>query len=250
MAAIFIIITSLAGLGSALVGNDWSIEDVPDAGLQDITFPFNMAKAPHVTGYYFAQQYSFVNVDQIGYTGLQPREDKDGQSIVHGVFSSFQGGTTSDHPNCSEGADGGPGVSCAVEIVGDYSHTYHCVVENIGDTTWRGSLVDTVTGESVVIGLWSLPAGAGGIQASQGGFVEYYPWNDGKEHGCETLPWTEATFGSPFSSTKSAGNGSITSVYEYGGCEGKAGFSKEETSDGWDIKVGFSKSSPCKAKRH
>lgn len=240
------IISSLAGLGSALVGNDWSIENVPESGLQDITFPFNMAAAPHVTGYYFAQQYNFVNVDQIGYTGLQPREDKDGKSIIHGVFSSFQAGATSDHPNCFEGADGGPGVSCAVEIEGDYSHTYNCVVENIGDTTWRGSLVDAETGESTVIGIWSLPAGAGGITGSQGGFVEYYPWNDGKEHGCETLPWTEATFGNPFSS--SVGEGNITSVYEYGDCENKAGFSKTDTPSGWDIKVGF-KSSPCKPKQ-
>ncbi|KAG0033534.1 hypothetical protein BGZ82_006075 [Podila clonocystis] len=161
-------------LAFALIGNDWAFDKAPSDGPSDITFSFNMAKAPHKSGFYFAQQFNFHNVAKVGYTGLQPREDKNGASIVHAAFSSFQGGTTTKHPNCYVGADGGPGVSCAVDYAGDYSHTYNLVVENTEGTTWRGTLVDTVTRTSTVVGEWTLPSGAGKIVNGQFGFVEYY----------------------------------------------------------------------------
>ncbi|KAF9316423.1 hypothetical protein BG003_002006 [Podila horticola] len=158
-----------------------------------------MAKAPHKSGFYFAQQFSFNNVTIIGYTGLQPREDKNGASIVHAAFSSFQGGTTTKHPNCYLGADNGPGVSCAVDINGDYSHTYNLVVENTEGTTWRGTMVDTVMGNATVVGEWTLPEGARKIVNGQVGFVEYYTWNGQRSHTCESLPFTEAIFYNPTS---------------------------------------------------
>ncbi|KAF9294646.1 hypothetical protein BGZ74_011159 [Mortierella antarctica] len=119
--------------------------------------------------------YSFKNVAEIGYTGLQPREDKDGNSIVHAAFSSLQGGTTTKHPNCSTDADSGPGVICSVDIKGDYSHTYNLTVENTDGTTWRGTLVDE-TGTSTVVGEWTLPEGAEKLVRGEGGFVDYLPW--------------------------------------------------------------------------
>lgn len=237
MALKTLLVLSTLSLTNALVGNTWTIASIPSKGLPDITFPFNMANASHDSGYYFAQQYNFQNVESVGYTGLQPRPDQNGNTIVHGVFSSFQEGTTSTHPNCHDGADSGPGVSCAVDIAGDYTHTYNCVVENIGDTTWRGTLVDTATHLTTIIGEWTLPSGAGGLKSSQVGFIEYYPWNDGQDHGCETLPRTEVFFGFPSSSLDKSGD--IPRVYEYGGCEERAGFSSESVREGWQMEVGF-----------
>ncbi|KAG0346814.1 hypothetical protein BG005_000515 [Podila minutissima] len=225
-------------LAFALIGNDWAFDNAPLDGLNDITFPFNMANAPHKSGFFFAQQFSFKNVDNFGHTGLQPREDKDGNSIVHATFSSFQDGTTTKHPNCHTGADGGPGVSCSVDIKGDYSHTYNLTVENTDGTTWRGTLVDE-TGTSTVVGEWTLPDGAGKIVNRQVGFVEYYIWNGQPSHTCDSLPSTEATFYDPTSKTVGANGGRITSVYEYGDCVGKAGYSVAEVSGGFDIKCGF-----------
>ncbi|KAG0096952.1 hypothetical protein BGZ93_003716 [Podila epicladia] len=226
-------------LSFALIGNDWAFDSAPLDGLNDITFPFNMAKAPHKSGFYFAQQFNFKNVAEVGYTGLQPREDEDGNSIVHAAFSSFQGGTTTQHPNCYTGADGGPGVSCAVDIKGDYSHTYSLTVENTDGTTWTGTLVDTETGASTVVGEWTLPEGAGKLVYKQMGFVEYYTWNGQPSHRCDSLPFTEATFYNPTSNTVGASGGRISSVYEYGDCEGKAGYSLTNVDGGYDIKCGF-----------
>ncbi|KJZ70082.1 hypothetical protein HIM_10522 [Hirsutella minnesotensis 3608] len=238
-----ILASYVPSLALALVGDDWRFDNAPADGLNDITFPINIANAPHQTGFYFAQQYEFEGVKDGSYCGLQPREDKNGQSIIHGVFSAFENGTTSSHPNCHNGADGGPGVSCAVDIVGDYSHTYNIYIENAGGTTWRGILIDTETDQGTVIGEYTLPAGSGKILNGDGGFVEYYPWNGEDGHPCDTLPRTEVTFGDPSSQTEGAFGGRITSVYEYADkemdCVGRVGFSTSETSLGQNIQVGF-----------
>ena len=226
-------------LAFGLVGNGWSFKKAPTTGLNDITFPFNMAHAPTVSGFYFAQQFNFLNVKEVGYTGLQPIPNAKGKNMVHAVFSSFQGGTTTKHKNCHMGADGGAGVSCALEVPGNYKHNYQMEIKNIGGTTWRGTLIDTVKNKSVVVGEWSLPAGAGKLANGQVGFVEYYIWNGQPSHTCDSLPKTEATFFNPTSKTKGASGGNITSVYEYGDCVGKAGYHLKKVSNGYDIKVGF-----------
>ncbi|KAF9953193.1 hypothetical protein BGZ72_005618 [Mortierella alpina] len=237
--AVAILASCAPSLGFALVGNTWKFDKVPSDGLADVTFPFNMAKAPHKRGFYFAQQFNFRNVKNVGYTGLQPRTDSNGKSVVHAAFSSFQGGTTSSHINCSDGADGGSGVSCSVDIAGDYNHTYNLVVENTRNTTWRGTLVDTVTGTSTVVGEWTLPNGSGKIVNGLLGFVEYYIWNSQPMHTCDSLPFTEAAFYDPTSKTVGATGGKITSVYEYGDCVKKAGYSVKQIPGAYDIKVGF-----------
>lgn len=221
----------------ANVGLAWSFSGAPAAGLNDVTFPINMANAAHVSGYYFAQQFNFNGVANVGYTGIQPREDNSGGSVVHAAFSSFQNGTTSTHPNCSNGADGGAGVSCAVDINGAYSATYNLVVDNPSDTTWRGRIVNSASGAATVIGTWTLPAGAGKIKPSQVGFVEYYPWNGPSGPDCPNQPKTEVTFGFPTSSTPGV-SGTIGTPYDYGDCKGSFTFSPKKVGSSWDIHYG------------
>ncbi|KAJ5212096.1 uncharacterized protein N7498_003742 [Penicillium cinerascens] len=221
----------------ALVGVSWSVSNVPSAGLKEITFPISMPHAPHVAGYYFAQQFGFVGQKDIGYTGLQPRPNSGSSSVVHAVFSSFVEGTTSSDDNCSNGADGGAGVSCSVDVDTTYAHGYLLEIKNTGGTTWTGTLVDSVTGQHHHIGSYTLPSGSQGIKDSQMGFVEYYPWNSQPSHSCSSLPKTEVKFGVP---TTSSGNaGKLQNAYEYGDCKGKAGFKSEHSSSGVEVTVGF-----------
>ncbi|KZZ99661.1 hypothetical protein AAL_02233 [Moelleriella libera RCEF 2490] len=229
----------------ALVGNAWSFTGNPTGGLIDVSFPFNMAGAAHTSGYYFAQQFNFLGVKDVGYCGIQNRPDRGPkqQSIVHGVFSSFQAGTTTADPNCHAGADGGPGVSCAVDFPGSYNDTYVVQVVNVRGTTWRGTIVNSRSKKGYRIGEWTLPKGAGGIRISQVGFVEYYPWNVGT-HKCQDLPYTAVKMGPPTSRTKGAGTGTIGRPYEYGDCVGKVRFATSPAvgaglRGGWDIRVGF-----------
>ncbi|KAF7795891.1 hypothetical protein EIP86_007058 [Pleurotus ostreatoroseus] len=215
--------------------------NTPSAGLKDITFPINMANAAHKSGYYYAMQYGFVGLSDIGYTGIQPRPDNaQGQSVVHGVFSSFVNGTTTSDANCHLGADNGPGVSCAVEIAvsSGYAHTYKFEVRNAGGTTWVGTMIDALTGVRTHIGSWTLPAGSGGIESSQLGFVEYYLWNDKQNHPCNTLPKTQVFFGTPTTKTSGAGPGKLGTPYEYGNCVGQVGFSTTTSASGASVTVG------------
>lgn len=231
------LLSSIFQATEALVGISWSVSSVSPAGLKDITFPISMPNAPHDSGYYFAQQFNFVGQDDAGYTGLQPRKDSGSKSVVHAVFSSFIAGTTSSDSNCSDGADGGAGVSCAVDVDSTYADGYLLEIKNTGGTTWSGTLVNSVTGKRTRIGSYTLPSGSQGIKGSQVGFIEYYNWNSEPSHSCGSLPKTEVTFGVPTTSNGNAG--SLQNAYEYGDCVGKVGFRSVRSNRGVDVTVGF-----------
>ncbi|KAJ7610134.1 hypothetical protein FB45DRAFT_724381, partial [Roridomyces roridus] len=234
----------------ALVGISWSMSGVPTAGLPDITFPLTIVTADHISGYYFAQQFGFVETNnpgatQIGYTGLQPRPDNNGQTVLHAVFSSFvPGSTTTDAGFCTSGADGGAGVSCSVEWNGVYGRMYLMEVKNAGNTTWVGTVIDTVTGQRVhitrtylLIGTYKLPTNYGGIASSQVGFVEWYPWNAGEPaNHCALLPYQKTIFGVP-TTTHPGAVGTEDLAYEYGDCVGEVDF--QTVSAGTQADCGF-----------
>ncbi|KAG5964629.1 hypothetical protein E4U56_002109 [Claviceps arundinis] len=222
--------------------NTWKFSGNPSGGLRDVTFPFKMAGAAHKSGYYFAQQFNFQNISRVGYCGIQSRPNgTGGKSIVHAVFSTFQGNSTTQHSKCHMGADGSPaGVSCAVEFPGSYDAVYNVVVEHVQGTTWKGTAINNSTGESFHIGSWTLPSTAGGIKSNQLGFVEYYPWNS-RHHGheCHDLPRTAVTMFDPYSKTPGAGTGRTNKPYESGDCVGKVAFSTEKVANGYGVQCGF-----------
>jgi hypothetical protein len=210
----------------ALVGSSWSITNVPSTGLTDITFPITIVEADHISGYYFAQQFNFVGVSDVGYTGIQPRPDSGGKAVLHGVFSSFIPGTTTSDANCTPGADGGPGVSCSVEWNGVYGITYNFEVKTTGNGLWVGTAVGPL-GQRIHIGSYTLPAGTQGIQSSQAGFVEWYPWNGGKPpNHCARLPYQKTIFGNP-RTTHAGSVGTQSLAFEYGDCVGQVAFHTE-----------------------
>ncbi|KFY07141.1 hypothetical protein V492_07412 [Pseudogymnoascus sp. VKM F-4246] len=221
-----------------LVQSDWSFTNSPSGGLKDLTFGMYVGSAQHASGYYYAQQFSFNGLSDVGYIGLQPRADVNGQSTLHAAFSSFAANTATSDSNCHQGADGGAGVSCAVDFPADYGHNFNVVVENTSGTTWSGKVVDTSSGQETHIGTYTLPSGAGGIKSSQVGFVEYYPWNSGT-HQCGDLPKTGVTMFNPTTTTGGAGSGTISKPYEGGDCVGKVAFSTTQGSGKWNINVGF-----------
>jgi len=217
-----------------LVGISWNITNVPHNGLTDITFPISIAKAPHGTGYFFAQQFNFIGQQDVGYTGLQPRPNSRGKPIIHAVFSSFIEGSTPSDTNCSDGAEGGPGVTCSVEFSAPYSNSFKLVIRNIEGTTWTGTVVDPA-GERVHIGTYTLPGGTQGIAKNQAGFIEYSPWNSGS-HTCGSLPYTSVVFGAPTASTK--GIGALSSASEDGDCVGKVAYKSHRMARGLRLVLG------------
>jgi hypothetical protein len=225
-------------VAEALVGSSWSVTNVPSTGLTDITFPITIVEADHISGYYFAQQYGFVG-SSIGYTGIQPRPDQSGKPVLHGVFSSFVKGSSTADANCHAGADGGPGVSCSIEWNGVYGRTYDFEVKYNGNQLWVGTAVDAVTKQRIHIGSYKLPAGARGIQSSQAGFVEWYPWNGNiPPNHCARLPYQKTIFGIP-RTTRTGSVGTQSSSYEYGDCVGQVAFHTEKVASGVENNCGF-----------
>jgi len=223
----------------ALVSSSWSVTNVPSTGLTDITFPITIVEAGHISGYYFAQQFNFVGVTAVGYTGIQPRPDSGGKAVLHGVFSSFIAGTTTSDTNCRPGADSGAGVSCSVEWNGVYGRTYNFEVKTAGNRLWVGTAVDTVTGQRIHIGSYTLPAGSQGIKSGQAGFVEWYPWNGGEPpNHCALLPYQKTIFWNP-STTQAGSVGTQSLAYESGDCVGKVAFHTERVTEGVENNCGF-----------
>ncbi|KHO00190.1 uncharacterized protein MAM_02113 [Metarhizium album ARSEF 1941] len=175
-----------------------------DEPLKDITFPMSMPRAPRESGYYFEQAVAFRKAPQdvkhkVIYIGLQPRPDKDGKSIVHATFSSFFPRTTvRDGQNCRDGADNGPGVSCAVDVPSSYNDTYHLRVQ-ANKQTYTGTLINRSSGQTWPIGSFDLPCGVSQMMGGSWlGFVEYYKTSLTE---CSEHPKTAVTFGTPFTST-------------------------------------------------
>lgn len=218
----------------AMTSFHWSFESPPTDGAAKITFPITVVSAAHNQQWYFADQYGFTN-GAMGYCGVQPQEDKDGQSQMRAVFSSFTEGTTTDDENCSDGADGGPGVSCGFVFDHDYSQTLDIVVENVGADKWSGTAINAETGEETHIGSWTLPTDSGNIDLNgHAGFVERYLHN---EQPCSEIPHIEVHFANPVA--ENAGSSSIGSMKEYDFCKGEKNWAATEADDGWTISMGF-----------
>ncbi|CAI3926916.1 unnamed protein product [Commensalibacter communis] len=181
--------TFLIGISNAMayvpagnVGFSWQIgkfvKPYNNTGLTNLTFRFTVNKNTlHATGTYFAQQFYFNNSGNQGngaYTGLQPQYDINGKQYLRAVFSSFIANSTTTDPNCSNGADGGPGVSCGVVFPTTYGHNYKITVKKTTGNTWSGDLQDEQTGQTVHIGSWTLPSTVSNLQTSGSGFAEYY----------------------------------------------------------------------------
>ncbi|KAJ7720402.1 hypothetical protein B0H16DRAFT_1604594 [Mycena metata] len=234
------LLISFLPAATALLGASWSVTNVPFAGLTDIRFPLTIVEADHISGYYFAQQFTFVN-SGLGYTGLQPRPDVNGATVLHGVFSSFIAGTQTNDPNCHLGADGGPGVSCSVQWSGSSigNRTYHLEVKSDDLRLWVGTAIDTVTGARMHIGSWTTPSHAGGIQNNQLGFVEWYPWNSWKPpNHCANLPYQRTIFGTPITSRPGC-VGTQGDFFEYGDCVGLVAFQAQPVAGGVQNNCGF-----------
>lgn len=200
---------------------EWEIPDAPKSGMTSLSMPITIHKdSAHVKSSYVSTEYSFTGQDNVGYMGLQPRADSaQGSARMLAVFSSFVPGTTSTDENCRDGADGGAGLSCSFEFDAVPGRTYEVEVKKTGKDTWTGTAVDTVKGERIHIGTYTLPAGSGKLENSQTGFVENFS-NPSKT--CEGVQRIDVTIGRPHT-----GNiqGRADAPSEYGNCVDQANYS-------------------------
>lgn len=202
-------------VNSGNVGANWQLDNMPQsAQLSDFMFRFMVNQSTlHQEGTCSAQQFYFAGENSnknAGYLGLQPRKNKHGKSRMKAIFSTFIAGSDSRDGNCHPAADGGPGVSCAIEFNAEYGRNYEITVHKNTSSTWSGELKDTVSGEEVHIGSWQLPVGKG------------YP--QFKVPGCLNLARINVLFGPVSTSNYHGAVGNITNAHGYNSneCQGEA----------------------------
>lgn len=183
------------------------------------TFPFfigNTTLRDYPTTY-LAQQFGWIAQKNIGYLGLQPRPDKCGRQILHGVFSTFVDGAKSTDAHCGDGADSGPGVSCAVDFETTYGSSYNMTIRKVGDDSWSCELEDSSTGKTIHVGSYEIPAGSGMLQTWSSGFLEYIIGSpEWTVSSCSKLPKFDALIGPVYTEYGVGAIGSIEAPYEQG----------------------------------
>ncbi|KAF9574120.1 hypothetical protein EC968_007372 [Mortierella alpina] len=234
-------------LAYALVGIKWSIPNAPALGLNNIEFPFIIAEASHIDGYYFAQQFKLPGSGSevppgFGTIGLQTRPDANGKPVIQAVFSSSIKGTTFEptEKNCQDGAEGGSGATCSVTFNAPYTDVYILRVEQV-EGAWEGIALNNRTKAETSIGAWKPPGPARLAEASQTGFVEYTASTNGGSYECPHLPKTTVIFGVPTTSHEGKTViGLLEDAIEDGDCKERVDFTNKKTLEGGRIvSLGF-----------
>lgn len=204
---------SAAVTPGGMVSDNWSFSGAPSGGLTKLAFPITVNSQPDAAGYYWAQQF-YLNNNQGGYVGLQPRA---GGGAA--LFSIFGSGTSSTSPNCHSGADGGAGTSCLISYPYTVGNEYELEAIVTGTNTYTGYVVDDSTDVWTTIGSWTV-SGGGNFQPSGVGFQEYYD----STSSCSAIPYGQAHFWRPFTNS-GQGTGAITSGGTYGTCAAEGSYS-------------------------
>ncbi|WP_328471652.1 hypothetical protein [Streptomyces sp. NBC_00448] len=172
-------------LGVAMTGQSWASTPTSSwstgapTPVSRLTLPMSFESAPDAGGIYFAY-YTTLESGTRPYAGFQPKEvDAEGRPTLQAVFSSFNAAATTTDANCSYGADGGAGVSCAARFAYTKGTMYALVLQRAsvtGDTQlMTGDVVDEATGATVThIGSFSLPSDSGRFKPADSGFIEPY----------------------------------------------------------------------------
>lgn len=160
----------------------------------EIIFPIEVHNASRNDGYYFAQ-YVVFDDGTGGYIGIQPRPD--GKAFV--PFSFFGKNVKALTPDrCSDGADGGDGISCHRIIKIKFGKKYYMRIKQVstpspGMVAWAGYVSDAPGRKGIKIAAWEIPESAGKISYPIG-FYEYYL----PVRSCQSLPPADVTFYQPY----------------------------------------------------
>ncbi|MFJ4686209.1 DUF3472 domain-containing protein [Streptomyces sp. NPDC088789] len=129
---------------------------------------------PAATDDVFYAHYIWGEGDTGYYSGIQPHPN--GKAGVR--FSYFGPDAKPDSHNCSGGADGDPGVTCAIDdLVYEVGRQYTITTQkttNADGVTYTGTIKDLTSGDERTIGRWLLPRGFAGFITSGNAFIEKF----------------------------------------------------------------------------
>lgn len=201
-------------VAGGMISNSYHWTSMPVTGFDSIEVPLMINQEPGANGYTFwAHQFSFQNGD-IGYFGLQQRENND----KYLNFSIWKTSSWQNHypAYCRTFSHEGEGVQCDLPYPWQEGVKYLFKVQKNNDRSVSAFITDTQSMKTIEIARIDTPASWGGID-SMSGFVEnYYQTNNGY-HRCTEVPSTIST---TFMATANASiQSSNQTAYTYGNCE-------------------------------
>ncbi|RDA91465.1 hypothetical protein CP533_3750 [Ophiocordyceps camponoti-saundersi (nom. inval.)] len=214
--------------------------DAPE-GLRDVMFSYDFSKVDHEYSWQYGAAFWFGDArEDVAYIAIQPYP-----TYIRASFYSFNPETTTRFPpaldeagnwkpGCITSADGVAGVSCHNFLdKSDYGGLFNLSVTKSGQSTWSGKFIDTVTGQELPIGEWTLPHSRG-IKPGVDYFLEALRGT--QEPACSGIPGTLTTFVRPYcpSSGQSA---SFEEPYAIGSCEENIQFESRSVDFGKEVKV-------------
>lgn len=129
---------------------------------------------PLSSDYVYYAQYQTFEKGGGYYSGIQPHPN--GTAGVR--FSLFGAGGVPLSSEWRSGADGGNGVTCAIDVPYSRGTAYSFDVMKSGSsataTTWSGTITNDSTGVVTKMGSWSTPAAFGGLKSTTIGFIEKF----------------------------------------------------------------------------
>lgn len=217
----------------------WSLNQAPSSGVSELHFPMSFSVTPDERGLYFAY-YTTLAGGSRPYTGFQPKPPRvTGKHTFQAIFSSFNGAAKTEDSQCVYGADGGDGVSCAVQFDAELGHFYsNRLTASLKENNlyhYSGDVYDDSTNEKIAhIGSFTIPSnsGAGLFKIKDGGFIEAFI-----PIGCTQK--VEATYGQVtgyHNGNKYVGNAVKGSVPATGNCI-NAIFNNSSIANSTDVKV-------------
>ncbi|EMM0378494.1 hypothetical protein RI820_000858 [Pluralibacter gergoviae] len=159
--------------------------------LNQITFGVTINAAAARDQFYFANQFSFTNGGDIGYTGIQPTVNtQTGERQFRVLFSSFRSDSFPQYPTCSGGADGAKaGTTCRILVPGSLGDTFRFEVTKVGERV-SGVVENLTTGRKDIIGVWTVGTSAGSLAHSQIAWIENYKMNNANyKLTCDSTGW-------------------------------------------------------------
>lgn len=233
--------TIFTGAAALLSAQSWAATPIvrwstgAPGPVSQLKLPMTFHSAPNASGIYFAY-YTTLESGSRPYAGFQPKPlGDDGKPRLQAVFSSFHAEATTADTNCQYGADGGPGVSCAVQFAYKYNTTYTIILQRASASATTqlmiGDVFNNSTGSMVAhIGSFRLPIAVGRFKPSDQGFLEPY-----QTAGCEQQ--VELTYGLVTGieeGTKYTGSPPTVTDPESGSC---LSTSSKVTEDGTQVTV-------------
>lgn len=180
------------GVPGGIVRWMYTSAGAPKEGYSQVDFTEEVNRDPGHSSYFWAQSGQFAgDLQNSFYIGIQPWGDAFNGSLQREVlFSVFGSGASSTSATCEPGADSGAGESCRIPYSWTANVRYELAVDRTSSSVWTGTITDTATGKSAVIGTISIPASWGNIAPSSlGGFTEYFS----SVPSCSALPRAEET---------------------------------------------------------